>query len=63
MVGVLGNNGVIFPAEAEKATQFISLCNARKCPLVYLQNITGFMVGKETEQAGIIKSGSLVWAF
>jgi acetyl-CoA carboxylase carboxyltransferase component len=57
-VGILGNNNVIFPEEANKATQFIELCNLKSTPLVYLQNITGFMVGKKYEEAGIIKAGA-----
>ncbi len=58
-VGILGNNGVLFSEEAQKATQFIALVNQRKIPLVYLSNITGFMVGKKYEQGGIVKHGSL----
>jgi len=57
-VGILGNNGPIFPETAEKSTQFISLCNARNIPLLYLHNITGYMVGKQYEEAGIVKKGS-----
>lgn len=57
-VGIIGNNGVIHPEAAEKAAQFIQLCNQIDTPLVFLQNITGFMVGKDFEQAGIIKKGS-----
>jgi acetyl-CoA carboxylase carboxyltransferase component len=57
-VGILGNNGPIFPETAEKSTQFISLCNARNIPLLFLHNITGFMVGKQYEEAGIVKKGS-----
>jgi acetyl-CoA carboxylase carboxyltransferase component len=55
---VLANNGVLFSDAAQKGTQFIHLCNQRNVPLVYLQNITGFMVGKEAEQGGIIKHGA-----
>ena len=44
-VGILGNNGVIYPEAAEKAAHFIQLCNRQDTPLVFLQNITGFMVG------------------
>lgn len=43
-VGIIGNNSVLFNQEANKATQFIRLCNTRNCPIVFLQNITGFMV-------------------
>lgn len=58
-VGILANNNVLFTPEANKATQFIRLCNFRNTPIVFLQNITGFMVGKEAERSGIIKAGSL----
>ena len=57
-VGILGNNGVIYPEAAEKAAHFIQLCNRQDTPLVFLQNITGFMVGSDFEEAGIIKKGS-----
>jgi acetyl-CoA carboxylase carboxyltransferase component len=57
-VGVLGNNGVIYPEGAEKAAHFIQLCNQVDLPLVFLQNITGYMVGRDYEAAGIIKKGS-----
>ncbi len=57
-VGVLGNNGVIQPHAAEKAGQFIQLCNQIDVPLVFFQNITGYMVGREAEAEGIIKKGS-----
>ena len=57
-VGVLGNNGVIFSEAAQKAAQFIQLCNQIDTPLLFLQNITGFMVGTEYEQGGIVKDGS-----
>jgi len=57
-VGVLGNNGVIHPRAAEKAGQFIQLCNQVDVPLVFIQNITGYMVGREAEAEGIIKKGS-----
>ena len=57
-VGILGNNGVLFSESANKAAQFIQLCNQSRTPLVYLQNITGFMVGTKYEQEGIIKHGS-----
>ena len=57
-IGILGNNGVIFPEAAEKGAHFIQLCNQQDIPLVFLQNITGFMVGKDYEQAGIVKKGS-----
>ncbi len=57
-VGLLGNNGVIHPESAEKAAHFIQLCNRQDTPLVFVQNITGYMVGREAEAAGIIKKGS-----
>jgi len=57
-VGILGNNGVIHPKAAEKAGQFIQLCNQIDVPLIFLQNITGYMVGKDAEAEGIIKKGS-----
>jgi acetyl-CoA carboxylase carboxyltransferase component len=57
-VGILGNNGVIHPHAAEKAGQFIQLCNQIDLPLIFFQNITGYMVGKDAEAEGIIKKGS-----
>lgn len=57
-VGILANNGILFSDSANKATQFIQLCNHSRTPLIYLQNITGFMVGREYEEGGIIKHGS-----
>ena len=57
-VGILGNNGVIHPQAAEKAGQFIQLCNQIDVPLLFVQNITGYMVGREAEAEGIIKKGS-----
>jgi acetyl-CoA carboxylase carboxyltransferase component len=57
-VGILGNNGVIYPRAAEKAGQFIQLCNQIDVPLIFIQNITGYMVGKDAEADGIIKKGS-----
>jgi acetyl-CoA carboxylase carboxyltransferase component len=57
-VGILANNGVIHPTAAEKAGQFIQLCNQIDVPLIFVQNITGYMVGKEAEAEGIIKKGS-----
>ena len=57
-VGVLGNNGVIYPKSAQKATHFIQFCNQSATPLVFLQNITGFMVGRDYEADGIVKKGS-----
>jgi len=57
-VGILGNNGVIFSESACKAAHFIELCCTRRIPLLFLQNITGFMVGKKYEQGGIAKDGA-----
>lgn len=57
-VGVLANNGVLFSQEAEKGAQFIQLANRRDLPLLFCQNITGFMVGAEYERGGIIKDGA-----
>ena len=57
-VGILGNNGVIYPDSAEKAAHFVQLCNQIDVPMLFLQNITGFVVGRDFEQAGIIKKGS-----
>jgi acyl-CoA carboxylase subunit beta len=57
-VGVLANDGVLFSQEAEKGAQFIQLANRRDVPLLFLQNITGFMVGREYEAGGIIKDGA-----
>ncbi|XP_032519962.2 probable methylcrotonoyl-CoA carboxylase beta chain, mitochondrial [Danaus plexippus] len=57
-VGVLGNNGVLHSEAALKGAHFIQLCAARKIPLLFLQNITGFMVGPEAEAGGIAKNGA-----
>ncbi|HEX9683425.1 MAG TPA: carboxyl transferase domain-containing protein [Acidimicrobiales bacterium] len=57
-IGLLGNNGALYPESAEKAAHFIQLCNQVDVPLVFLQNITGFMVGKDFEADGQIKKGS-----
>jgi acetyl-CoA carboxylase carboxyltransferase component len=56
-VGILGNNGILFSDSAEKATQFIQICDKRKIPLVFLQNINGFIIGREYERQGITKNG------
>jgi 3-methylcrotonyl-CoA carboxylase beta subunit/propionyl-CoA carboxylase len=58
LVGIIANNGVLFSESALKATHFIELCATRGIPLVFLQNITGFMVGREYERAGIAKDGA-----
>ncbi|HET7782993.1 MAG TPA: carboxyl transferase domain-containing protein, partial [Arthrobacter sp.] len=57
-VGILANNGVLFSESAQKAAHFIELCDQRGIPLVFLQNISGFMVGKDSEQGGIAKNGA-----
>jgi acetyl-CoA carboxylase carboxyltransferase component len=57
-VGILANNGILFTACANKGAQFIELCNQSNIPLLYLQNIVGFMVGKKYEEEGIIKAGA-----
>lgn len=57
-VGIVANNGILFSEEALKATHFIELCNARRIPLVFVQNITGFMIGKQYEHGGIAKDGA-----
>ncbi|MEM7210799.1 MAG: carboxyl transferase domain-containing protein, partial [Pseudomonadota bacterium] len=57
-VGIIGNNGVIYSESAQKAAHFIELCCQRKIPLVFLQNITGYMVGKKYEAEGIAKHGA-----
>ncbi|MBV6494166.1 MAG: Methylmalonyl-CoA carboxyltransferase 12S subunit [Turneriella sp.] len=57
-VGILANNGVLFSESALKGTHFIELCSQREIPLIFLQNITGFMVGKKYEEGGIAKDGA-----
>ena len=57
-VGIVANNGVLFSESALKGAHFIELCCQRKIPLVFLQNITGFMVGKKAEQGGIARDGA-----
>jgi 3-methylcrotonyl-CoA carboxylase beta subunit len=57
-VGILGNNGILFSESALKATHFIELCCRRRVPLLFLQNIAGFMVGREYEAGGIAKDGA-----
>jgi acetyl-CoA carboxylase carboxyltransferase component len=57
-VGILANNGVLFSESSEKGAQFIQLCNQTDTPIVFLQNITGFMVGRRYEEGGIIKDGA-----
>jgi acetyl-CoA carboxylase carboxyltransferase component len=57
-VGILGNNGVLMTESSEKGAQFIALCNQQDIPLLFLQNITGFMVGRAYEEDGIIRAGA-----
>ncbi len=57
-VGIVANNGILFSESALKGAHFIQLCNQRNIPLVFLQNITGFMVGKKYEQSGIARDGA-----
>ena len=57
-VAVLGNNGPIFSSAAQKAAHFIQLCCAKRVPILYLQNVTGYMVGVDAERGGIVKHGS-----
>ena len=58
LVGIVANNGVLFSESALKATHFMELCNLRRIPLIFLQNITGFIVGRQYERAGIAKDGA-----
>jgi acyl-CoA carboxylase subunit beta len=58
MAGILGNNGVLISEAANKGAQFIQLCNQQNIPLLFLQNITGFMVGRTYEEQGIIRNGA-----
>ncbi len=57
-IGVIANNGILFSESALKATHFIELCSQRQTPLIFLQNITGFMVGRQYENGGIAKDGA-----
>ncbi|MFE8071721.1 carboxyl transferase domain-containing protein [Marinobacteraceae bacterium S3BR75-40.1] len=57
-VGILANNGILFSESAMKGAHFVELCCQRKIPLIFLQNITGFMVGKQAEEGGIAKHGA-----
>jgi 3-methylcrotonyl-CoA carboxylase beta subunit len=58
LVGIVANNGILFSESALKATHFIQMCARRKVPLLFLQNITGFMVGQSYERGGIAKDGA-----
>jgi acetyl-CoA carboxylase carboxyltransferase component len=57
-VGILANNGVLFSDSSQKAAQFMQLCNQTSIPLLFLQHITGYMVGRDYERGGIVKHGS-----
>ncbi len=57
-VGIVANNGILFSESSEKGSQFIQLCNQTDTPIIFLQNITGFMVGRRYEEGGIIKDGA-----
>jgi acetyl-CoA carboxylase carboxyltransferase component len=57
-VGIVANNGILFSESAQKGAHFVELCAKRKIPLIFLQNITGFMVGKQYENAGIARDGA-----
>jgi acetyl-CoA carboxylase carboxyltransferase component len=58
LIGIVANDGILFSESALKATHFIQMCARRKIPLLFLQNITGFMVGRKYEQGGIAKDGA-----
>jgi acetyl-CoA carboxylase carboxyltransferase component len=57
-VGIVANDGILWPESAEKGAQFIQLCNQRDIPLLYLHNTTGFMVGKAVEHQGVTRAGA-----
>jgi 3-methylcrotonyl-CoA carboxylase beta subunit len=57
-VGIIGNNGILFSESAQKGAHFVELCCLRRIPLLFLQNITGFMVGRDYEAGGIAKDGA-----
>lgn len=57
-VGIIGNNGVLFSESANKATHFVQLCNQNNIPILFFQNITGFIVGKKYEEEGVLKNGA-----
>jgi acetyl-CoA carboxylase carboxyltransferase component len=59
-VGIIANNGVLFSDSSQKGAQFIHLCNQKNTPILFFHNITGFMVGSQTEHGGLIKHGSLM---
>ena len=57
-VGIIANNGVLFSESSLKGAHFVELCQSRKIPILFLQNITGFIVGKQYEHGGIAKDGA-----
>ena len=57
-VGIVSNNGILFSESAQKGANFIEICSQRNIPLLFLQNITGFMVGRKYELEGIAKHGA-----
>jgi 3-methylcrotonyl-CoA carboxylase beta subunit len=57
-IGIIGNNGVLFSDSAQKCTQFMQICNRDRIPIIFLQNISGFMIGKDYEHGGITKDGA-----
>jgi 3-methylcrotonyl-CoA carboxylase beta subunit len=57
-VGIIANNGILFSPSALKATHFIQLCSQRQIPLLFLVNVTGYMVGSKAEKGGIAKDGA-----
>ncbi len=57
-IGIIGNNGVLFSETSLKGAHFVEICCQRKIPILFLQNITGFMVGKKAEAGGIAKDGA-----
>ncbi len=57
-IGIVANNGVLFSDSSLKAAHFVQICGQRKVPILFLQNITGFMVGKQAENSGIAKDGA-----
>jgi 3-methylcrotonyl-CoA carboxylase beta subunit len=57
-VGIIANNGILFSESSLKGAHFIQLCNKRRIPLIFLQNISGFMVGRDAEKGGIAKNGA-----
>jgi 3-methylcrotonyl-CoA carboxylase beta subunit len=57
-VGIVANNGVLFSESAIKGAHFVELCSQRRIPLIFLQNITGFMVGRKYENEGIARHGA-----